>query len=99
MTYAEIAKERDDLKTENGTLRSIMDKMLEKGKSLEDENKRLKIQLEQANAGIVNCSGCALIEKQAVEEFAEKLKEKMGSIKVAMFTVEEIDELLEEYEK
>lgn len=77
MTYTEIAKERDDLKTENGMLRSIMDKMLEKGKSLEEENKILKIQLEQANAGNVNCIGCKLVEINVVKEFAEKLKERL----------------------
>ena len=48
MTYAEIAKERDDLKIENETLRAIMDKMLEKGKALEAENAELKARLEKA---------------------------------------------------
>ena len=33
---------------------------------LESENKRLKIQLAQANAGIVNCSGCKFVEINAV---------------------------------
>ena len=28
---------------------------------LESENERLKTQLAQANAGIVNCSGCKLV--------------------------------------
>lgn len=42
MTYAELAKERDELKSENATLRSIMDMMLEKGKRLEAENEELK---------------------------------------------------------
>lgn len=44
---------------------------------LESENERLKILLAQANAGIVNCSGCKLVELNAVKEFAEKLKEKL----------------------
>ena len=44
---------------------------------LESENERLKILLAQANAGIVNCSGCKLVELNAVKEFAEKLKNKL----------------------
>lgn len=44
---------------------------------LENENERLKTQLAQANAGIVNCSGCKLVELNAVRAFAEKLKEKL----------------------
>ena len=40
MTYAELAKQRDDLKSENEMLRSIMDKMLEKCNRLEAENKK-----------------------------------------------------------
>lgn len=48
MTYAEIAKERDDLKSENETLRAIMDKMLETGKALKRENDELKSRLEKA---------------------------------------------------
>lgn len=44
---------------------------------LESENERLKTQLAQANAGIVNCSGCKLVELNAVKEFAEKLKNKL----------------------
>ena len=42
---------------------------------MESENERLKTQLAQANAGIVNCSGCKLVEINAVNEFAEKVKE------------------------
>lgn len=74
---------------------------------LESENERLKILLEQANAGIVNCSGCKLVELNAVKEFAEKLKMKAfdkdmfndwaGATYVVL--VREIDELLKEYEK
>ena len=44
---------------------------------LESENERLKTQLAQANAGIVNCSGCKLVEINAVRDFAEKLKNKL----------------------
>ena len=41
---------------------------------LESENERLKILLAQANAGIVNCSGCKLVELNAVKEFARKVE-------------------------
>lgn len=44
---------------------------------LESENERLKILLAQANAGIVNCSGCKLVELNVVKEFAERLKNKL----------------------
>ena len=44
---------------------------------LESDNERLKTQLAQANAGIVNCSGCKLVELNAVKEFAERLKNKL----------------------
>lgn len=44
---------------------------------LESENERLKTQLAQANAGIVNCSGCKIVELNAVKDFAEKLKNKL----------------------
>ena len=74
---------------------------------LESENERLKILLAQANAGIVNCSGCKLVELNAVKEFAEKLKMKAfdkdmfndwaGATYVVL--VREIDKLLKEYEK
>ena len=42
MTYAELAKERDDLKSENAMLRGIMDKMLAKGEALKEEIKALR---------------------------------------------------------
>lgn len=66
---------------------------------------RLKTQLQQANAGIVNCSGCHLVELNAVKEFAEKLKEKYGKSCSEYYpilieiTSDDIDELLKEYEK
>lgn len=43
----------------------------------EKEIDRLKIQLEQANAGIVNCGGCKLVEINVVRDFAEKLKARI----------------------
>lgn len=46
-------------------------------KQLVAEIEKLKIQLEQANAGIVNCSGCKFVEINAVNEFAEKVKNKL----------------------
>ena len=66
---------------------------------------RLKMQLQQANAGIVNCSGCHLVELNAVKDFAEKLKEKYGKSCSEYYpilieiTSDDIDELLKEYEK
>lgn len=71
---------------------------------------RLKTQLQQANAGIVNCSGCHLVELNAVKEFVEKLKAKAHSVVgfnvrkkvyVKKYTINEIDidELLKEYEQ
>ena len=78
---------------------------------LEREIEKLKIQLAQANAGIVNCSGCKLVEINAVRAFAEKLKEicvsKRKFIDIddeeeyyfdGAVTITEIDELLKEYE-
>ena len=76
---------------------------------LESENERLKTQLAQANAGIVNCSGCKLVEINAVREFAERLKDKVknfcGTEEENHYydvskegACEEIDETLKEYE-
>ena len=65
---------------------------------------RLKMQLQQANAGIVNCSGCHLVELNAVKDFAEKLKEKYGKSCSEYYpilieiTSDDIDKLLKEYE-
>ena len=110
MTYAELAKERDDLKIENETLRAIMDKMIEKGKSLEKENELLKILSAQTNAGIVNCSGCKLVEINAVKEFVEKLEQAICDNTYPYFDkdgkpvniwntdgFDKIDELLKQY--
>lgn len=79
-------------------------------KQLVAEIEKLKIQLEQANAGIVNCSGCKFVEINAVREFAEKLKDKVknfcGTEEENHYydvskegACEEIDETLKEYEK
>ena len=46
----------------------------------ENEIDRLKIQLEQANARIVNCSGSELDGTKAVEEFAERLKDLLYTV-------------------
>ena len=55
----------------------LQDNILTLINELESENERLKTQLAQANAGIVNCSGCKLVEINAVNEFAEKVKNKL----------------------
>lgn len=84
MTYAEIAKERDDLKTENEMLRSIMDKMLEKGKNLEKEIERLKTENEKRLNAIEDFTNktCCLkcdIARILVKEFVEKLKNGLSN--------------------
>ena len=65
----------------NGRLSCLESEMLKDAlnliNELESENERLKTQLAQANAGIVNCSGCKLVELNAVKEFAERLKNKL----------------------
>ena len=77
-------------------------------RQLSAEIDRLKTQLAQANAGIVNCSGCKLVEINAVREFAERLKDKVknfcGTEEENHYydvskegACEEIDELLKEY--
>lgn len=75
---------------------------------LESENERLKILLAQANAGIVNCSGCKLVELNAVKEFAEKIKERYHNYYPSIdhyccsekaVNVKDIDKLLKEYDK
>lgn len=62
----------------NGRLSCLESEMLKNAltliNELESENERLKTQLAQANAGIVNCSGCKLVEINAVKEFSERLK-------------------------
>ncbi len=69
---------------------------------LESENERLKILLAQANAGIVNCSGCKLVELNAVKDFAEKLKECAKSCEESGYDgigEDDIDLILKEYEE
>ena len=69
---------------------------------LESENERLKTQLAQANAGIVNCSGCKFVEINAVNEFAEKLKECAKSCEESGYDgigEDDIDLILKEYEE
>ena len=65
---------------------------------MESENERLKTQLAQANAGIVNCSGCKLVELNAVKEFAERLKEKLFDLG-NIVNDNDIDETLKEFIK
>lgn len=74
-------------------------------KRLKAENKQLQEQLNSANAGNVNCSGCELVEINAVKEFARKVKNCSYCDNVFMdgkwhryVFVDDIDELLREYE-
>lgn len=61
---------------------------------------RLKTQLQQANAGIVNCIGCHLVELNAVKDFAEKLKAKaVQEAEAEDYVCYIVDRLLKEYEK
>lgn len=73
---------------------------------LKAENKQLQEQLNSANAGNVNCSGCAAVETNAVKEFARKVKNCSYCDNVFMdekwhryVFVDDIDGLLKEYEK
>ena len=79
--------------------------LLQAREILKSDIERLKTQLQQANAGIVNCIGCHLVELNAVKDFAEKLKEKYGKSCSEYYpilieiTSDDIDELLKEYEQ
>ena len=94
---------------ENTRLYIEYDKAFERLKAQQREIDRLKIQLEQANAGIVNCHGCELDETNGVEEFAERLKDLLYTVygkhgaPLGDLTAEdiacEIDELLKEYKE
>ena len=66
---------------------------------LKEENERLKIQLEQANCGIVNCSGCAMVEQQAIKEFAKRIIGHTFEEDNWSWTLskENVDDLLKEY--
>ena len=103
----ETEAEIEILKIQNKNLGIAFDR-------LEAKNERLETQLQQANAGIVNCIGCHLVELNAVKDFADKVKEYINNKVIADFddsesvkyyTVDldefesEIDELLKEYEK
>lgn len=74
-------------------------------KQLLAEIDKLKIQLEQANAGIVNCIGCKLVEINVARDFAEKVKEKAFShcrtinCYECKFIETTIDDILKEYEE
>lgn len=74
-------------------------------KRLKAENKQLQEQLNSANAGNVNCSGCEAVETNAVKEFARKVKNCSYCDNIFMdrkwhryVFVDDIDELLNEYE-
>lgn len=105
--YKDGFSEGADLKTKaENKLKSENHQLKDRIAELESENERLKTQLEQANAGIVNCSGCRLVEINAVREFAEKLKSEMLDreyngihYKWGTFSGNDIDELLKEYDK
>lgn len=85
------------------------DELFERDKEIEHlkaENKQLQEQLNSANAGNVNCSGCGLVETNAVKEFARKVKNCSYCDNVFMdgkwhryVFVDDIDKLLKEYEK
>lgn len=78
MTYAELAQERDDLKSENEALRAIMDKMLAKGNALKEENERMKDENKKLLDSVENLSvgkcvlHCPLAEQRAKETAREK---------------------------
>lgn len=84
------------------------DELFERDKEIERlkaENKQLQEQLNSANAGNVNCSGCELVEINAVKEFARKVKNCSYCDNVFMdgkwhryVFVDDINELLREYE-
>ena len=102
-------KQYDNQVSENIQLHIEYDKAFERLTAQQREIDRLKIQLEQANAGIVNCHGCELEETNAVKEFAERLKDLLYTVygkhgaPLGDLTTEdiacEIDELLQEYEE
>ena len=114
-------KEIERLRKENEALKRVdnrvafckaYDQIRAENKRLKSENKQLQEQLNSANAGNVNCSGCEAVETNAVKEFAEKLKDICAS-KTTFEQDEEgneymvfgevgkcdIDGLLKEYEK
>lgn len=59
------------------------DELFERDKEIERlkaENKQLQEQLNSANAGNVNCSGCGLVGTNAVKEFAEWAKDHITDV-------------------
>ena len=100
----------DNQIAENTRLHIEYDKAFERLTAQQREIDRLKIQLEQANAGIVNCSGCKLVETNGIREFAEKLKQKARGLTIEVdrgsafhignvVLIDDIDKLLKEYKK
>lgn len=89
MTYAELAKERDDLKSENAMLRGIMDKMLARGKALKEENERIKEDLESLRNDLINAE-CNLnhvtlqLEEESKRTATEILK-KLNGFRFVMY--------------
>ena len=78
MTIDELLVDFDEMGFAPTTLCENPDEYACKWKrQLLTEIDRLKIQLEQANAGIVNCGGCKLVEINVVRDFAEKLKARI----------------------
>ena len=91
----------DDFSCDDGKMHlDALDLITEQEKEID----RLKIQLEQANAGIVNCSGCKLVEINVVRDFAEKLKARITkfiwrhNIPECIFN-DIMSDLLKEYEE
>lgn len=74
-TYADLAHERDDLKSENETLRSIMDKMLERGNELKAEN-------EQIRQNSVTHETHRVLVEQARRETAEQILQEIVKTKL-----------------
>ena len=108
-------KEIERLQKENEALKRVdnrvafckaYDQIRAENKRLKAENKQLQEQLNSANAGNVNCSGCEAVEINAVKEFARKVKKCSYCDNVFMdgkwhryVFVDDIDKLLKEYEK
>lgn len=69
--YNEDKKEREN---ELLTIQMACVSAYVEAERLKAENKQLQEKLNSANAGNVNCSGCGLVETNAVKEFAERVK-------------------------
>lgn len=66
-----------DVEVCNNCEKQQADELFERDKEIERlkvENNQLQEKLNSANAGNVNCSGCGLVETNAVKEFAERVK-------------------------